>query len=243
VKSISKLSIFAAALAILSAADWDTVQKLKLQCLSLTAQHAMEQQKTSAAPPAAIAFPGDVKELPVALTASPKTNGKPAAEFLRIKLSSTMDMVSQHSGLAVLIKTEDGSSPEVRLGVRLLTADGKIANIQPILPAVSPWGSQKREIYFDWAFIDYAKAEDAAAVLKAVDTIEITAASAKRAPQRGASDEARSAKFVLSDLRLVDYLKGSYDPSRRWLKFDAAAGKWVTGGNMRSEERRVGKEC
>ena len=142
-KSISKLSIFAAALAILSAADWDTVQKLKLQCLSLTAQHAMEQQKTSAAPPAAIALPGDAKELPVELTASPRTNGKPAAEFLRIKLPSPVDMISRHSGLAVIIQTTEGSSPEVRLGVRLFTADGKKAEIRPVIPALSAWGDQK----------------------------------------------------------------------------------------------------
>ena len=69
-------------------------------------------------------------------------------------------------------------------------------------------------------------------MLKSVDTIEITAASVKRAPQRGASDEARSAKFVLSDLRLVDYLNGSYDPSRRSLRFDTAAGKWAAGGAL-----------
>jgi hypothetical protein len=243
-------AIFSAvALAVLSpaarAADWDTVQKLKVQCLSLTAQHAMEQQKTSAAPAIPIAFPSNVvaggnlkiaaksaQDLSVELTASPKVDGRSAAEFIRIKLPKPLDMISRHSGLALLIQTEQGSSPEVRLGLRLLAADGKSANIQPIMPALSPWGSQKREIYFDWAFLDYAKAKDAVAVLKAVDTIEITAASAKRAPQSGAAEQARSASFILSDLRLVDYLKGSYDPSRRWLKFDTAAGKWVAGGSL-----------
>jgi hypothetical protein len=241
------LLIIAAVLAILGAAsraaDWDAVQKIKLQCLGLGAQHTMEQQKTSAAPPVAIAFPGDVlangnlritaqsaKELSVEVTASPRTRDQPAAEFLRFKLARPMDMISQHSGLAVIIDTAANSSPEVRLGVRLLTADGKKAEIRPIIPALSAWGDRKQELYFDWAFLDFARTEDAVAVLKAVDTIEITAGAMKRAPERGASDAARSAKFALSDLRLVDYLKGSYDPSRRWLKFDTEAGKWVAGG-------------
>ncbi len=234
-------SIFSAAPAL--AASWEEVQKLKAGYLRSAAQHAMEQQKTTEANAVAIEFPPDVstggrlkitskqaRRLGVDVSAAPKTYGQPAAEFIRIKLAEPMDMVSQHSGLAVLVKTEPDSSPEVRLGVRLLGADGKKAEIQPVVPAVSRWGDASHEVYFDWAFLDYAKAEDAVAVLKAVDTIEITAASALRAPQRGASAQARGAKFELTNMRLVDYLKGSYDPSRQGLAFDESAGKFVPSG-------------
>ena len=244
-------SLSAAAIAVLAlgaaarAADWDEVQKLKAKYLASAAKNAIEQQKADEAAPVAIAFPDDVgkggdlklkvngpKELAIDVAAAPKAYGRPAAELVRIKLPKPMDMVSRHSGLAVIIKTDAASSPEVRVGVRLLTADGKKAEILPILPALSAWGDQTHELYFDWAFLNYdeKKIEEAVAVLKAVDTIEITFASAQRAPQRGASAQARSAAFTLSDLRLVDYLKGSYDPSRRRLKFDEAAGKWVPSG-------------
>src|SRR5665647_673771 len=151
-----------------------------------------------------------------------------------------MDMVSRHSGLAVLVKTEEGSSPEVRLGLRLFAGDKK-TEVQAILPAVSRWGDAAHELYFDWALLDFPGStlggdrpgpgvNDAVDVLKAVDTIEITAAAAKRAPERGPSAQARGAKFTLSDLRLVDYLKGSYDASRQGLRFDEAAGKYLPGG-------------
>ena len=42
------------------AADWEHVQEIKKTLLTATAQHAMEQQKTTAAEPVAIAFPADV---------------------------------------------------------------------------------------------------------------------------------------------------------------------------------------
>ena len=237
------------------AADWKEVQEIKAKDLALAARHAMEQQKTTEAAPVAVEFPPDVaaegnlkitsktaQSLSVDVTASPKTNS-PAAELIRIKLAKPMDMVSQHSGVAVTVKTEEGASPEVRIGMRFLTADGKKAEIEPILPAVSRWGAATHELYFDWSFLNYGDArpssnrqgagggvEDAVAVLRAVDTIEITAAAKRRAPQNGPSAQARAARFALSDLRLVDYLKGSYDPSRQGLRFDEPTGKWVPSG-------------
>lgn len=237
-----------------AAADWKEVQEIKKRYVSLTAQHAMEQQKMTEAAPVALEFPADIvaegnlkitskspRSLSVDVTASPKAYNQPAAELIRIGLSQPMDLVSKHSGLAVFVKTEEGSSPEVRLGVRLLAAGGKKVEVQPIVPAVSRWGDASHEVYFDWAFLDYpgttlsgrtdgSGAAEAAAVLKAIDTIEITVAAARRAPERGASAEARRGRFTLTDLRLVDYLKGSYDPSRQGLRFDPTAGRWVPSG-------------
>lgn len=226
------------------AADWKEVQEIKKRDLILAATHAMEQQKTTEAAPVAIQFPPDVaaegnlkitsrtaQSLSLDVTASPNANN-PATELIRIKLPEAMDMVSQHSGLSVIVKTEEGASPEVRIGMRFFTADGKSAEIEPILPAVSRWGEATHELYFDWSFLNYAdeSVDDAVAVLKAVRTIEITAGAKRRAPRNGASAEARAARFTLSDLRLVDYLKGSYDPSRRGLSFDETAGKWIPSG-------------
>lgn len=57
--------------------------------------------------------------------------------------------------------------------------------------------------------------------------IEITFGSIQRAPNRGPSKEACPAALTLSDLRLVDYHNGSYDPSRRSLKFDKETSKWI----------------
>ena len=206
------------------------------------------------AAPVALEFPADVmaegnlkittkspRSLSVDVTASPKAYNRPAAELIRIRLPQPMDLVSQRSRLAVIVKTEERSSPEVRLGVRLLAAGGKKVEVQPIVPTVSRWGAAAHEVHLDWAFLDYpgttlsgrtggAGVEEAVAVLKAIDTIEITAAAARRAPERGASTQARRAQFTLTDLRLVDYLKGSYDPSRPGLRFDPAAGRWVPSG-------------
>ncbi|MBN2584202.1 MAG: hypothetical protein JXL80_14160 [Planctomycetes bacterium] len=224
-------------------ADWDDVQQLKLKYVRMAAEHAIQQQKTDEARSVPIAFPSgltahgklDVVErspasLTIEATAAPKAYRTEATEFIRIRVAKRMDMVSNHSGLAFTVETAAGTSPEVRVGCRLLTASGEAATILPIVPILSPWGDARHEIYLDWAFLNYDDVEQAVAVLKQVDTIEITLASAQRAPQRGSSAEAQPARFTMSNLRLVDYLKGSYDPSRRWLKFNDEAGRWEPGG-------------
>lgn len=224
------------------AATWDEVQKLKKGYLESAAKNAMEQQKTTQAAPVPIPFPdaitaaGGIKitakaadAVSLDILAAPNAYRRETTEILRIDLPQPMDMVKDHSGLAVIVETAAGASPEVRLGCRLTAADGKQATITPIVPALSRWGDNPHEVYFDWAFINYANVEDAVAVLKQVKTIELTAGSAVRAPQRGASKEPQKATLTLRNLRLVDYLKGSYDPSRRWLKFDDQTGKWVPG--------------
>ena len=220
--------------------DWGEVQKLKTNYLLLTAQHAMEQQKTSETSPVSIplnemmATAGEVYitesikgSISLDISAAPRSYGTETPERVRIGLKQAMDLFTGHSGLAVIVKCGEETSPEVRVGIQLITPDGKKAEILPILPALSNWGDNVHELYFDWSLLNYAKAEEAVAVLKNVNEIDITFASVKRAPQRGSSDEARSAKLNMSNLRLVDYLKGSYDPSRQSLKFDNAAGKWV----------------
>jgi hypothetical protein len=227
---------------ISSAADWTEVQKLKAKYLAAAARHAMEQQKTAQSPAVSIPLGGDVSiqgalkiaregndSLSIDVTAAPKARGKAATEALRIKLPRPADLFNNYSGLAVIAETASESSPEVRLGLRLLSGD-KQAEIQPVLPALSAWGNRVHELYFDWQFLDFAKEEEAARVLKAVDAIEITFGSMRRAPERGPSEAASSARLTLSNLRLVDYLQGSYDPSRQFLTFDQTAGKWVPGG-------------
>ncbi|MEI6337405.1 MAG: hypothetical protein WCQ57_02330 [Verrucomicrobiota bacterium] len=223
-----------------AAADWPEVQKLKAQYIALAVQHAMEQQRTTVAAPIVIPLPDDLTvaggvkiagrtpgELTLDLSAAPKKWDVPASEVIRIKLAKPMDFVSEHSGLAFTIKTEEGTSPEVRIGCRLLGTNGKTAEIEPVIPALDAFGANPHEVYLDWAFLNFAKEEDAIAVLKSVDTIEITFGSSLRAPKRGASVSAQPARFRLYDLRLVDYLKGSFDPSRQWLKFDPQTSKWV----------------
>ncbi|MFO7962760.1 MAG: hypothetical protein R6U50_02465, partial [Desulfobacterales bacterium] len=76
-------------------------------------------------------------------------------------------MITHHSGLAMTVRIIGETSPEVRLGVRLLGADGT-AVIRPVVPARSAWGDSPHEVYFDWAFINYADARDAVAALRAV---------------------------------------------------------------------------
>ncbi|HUT58446.1 MAG TPA: hypothetical protein VNA25_11430 [Phycisphaerae bacterium] len=224
-------------------ADWTEVQQLKRKYLQMAAKNAMAQQKTDQAPPVAIPLAstrvelgggvkhvaGPADSVPVEVTAAPKAYRRDATEFIRVKLAKPMDMVSAHSGLAMTVKTEQGAAPEVRLGCRLIASDGNRAIILPIVPIVSPWGDATHEVYLDWAFLNYRSAEQAVKLLKNVETIEITFASALRAPKRGATKEPRPAKLTISNLRVVDYLKGSYDPSRRWLKFDDGAGKWTPG--------------
>lgn len=223
-------------------ADWAEVQSLKARHVAAAAQHAMEQQKRTQAPAVAIALDREVSteggvtiagkrrgSLSVHVQAAPKSRGQVAPDLVRLKLPKPMDLFTGYSGLAVIARTEEGTSPEVRVGLRLLAGENK-TEIQPVLPALSAWGSPVHELYFDWQFLDFAKEEQALAVLKAADTIEITFGSVRRAPDRGPSEAARRARLTLSDLRLVDYLKGSYDPSRQFLRFDESAGKWVPGG-------------
>lgn len=223
-------------------ATWEEVQDLKRNYLEMAARNAIDQQKTSEAAPIAIPFPEDVAShgslkltrlaadrLTVQTTADPKTYRIAAGEFIRIKLPQPMDMVARHSGLALIVQTTDTTSPEVRLGCRLIAPGGMRAVILPSPPVLSRWGDNPHEIYLDWAFLNYADVNQAVGVLQAVETIEITFASALRAPQRGASRSDKPARLTLSNLRLVDYLKGSYDPSRRSLRFDDRAMKWVPG--------------
>jgi hypothetical protein len=228
--------------AVARAADWQEVQKLKAKYVAQAVQHAMEQQRTSEAKPAIIPMTPDAVGLSGGVTALPGASGglgievkaepgSKGADLIRIKLVKPMDMVSEHSGLAFTVKTESGSSPEVRVGCRLITSAGKTVQITPVVPAVSRWGENPHEIYLDWGSLDYADQEAAFAALKDVATIEITFGAIRRAPQRGPSEAAQSAKLTISDLRLVDYLKGSYDPSRQWKEFDEKANKWLPTGH------------
>ncbi len=221
-------------------ASWDEVQNIKLDCVQKAAQHAMEQQKTTQAAPLPIAFPagiataGNVKltavtpeSISMDVTAAPWSREGKAIERVRFKLPQTVDMVAQHTGLAFTVKTMEAASPEVRIGCRLLAADGQAAEVTPIVPAADRWDDNPHEIYLDWAFINYARADDAVAVLSQVEAIEITFGAIQRAPRRGPSEKAQAARFTLSDLRLVDYHKGSFDPSRQWRRYDEAAGQWA----------------
>jgi len=219
--------------------DWAKVQALKVGYLNLAAEHAIEQQKTnhtpfvSIVPNGNVQVAGDVKligvnggSLSVDLNASPRVGREPK-ERIRIKLPGPVDMLNGYSGIAVIVKTETGTSAEVRAGLCLTGVNGEKAEILPFIPVLSNWGDEQHEIYFDWGSFNYEKAEEAAAVLKSVDMIEFTFASARLAPERHGSAQARPARFRLSDLRLVDYIQGSYDPSRQSLTFDRDAGRWI----------------
>lgn len=220
--------------------DWEEVQKLKVQHLASAAQHAMEMQKTSEAPTVSIPFDSKLSAegalkikdknrnaLSIDVQVAPGVSGKVPAERMLIPLARTMDLFTDYTGVAVIVKTDGGTSPEVRVGLRLITAEGKKTQVQPILPVLNAWEETEHELYFDWSLLDFDKEEEAIAVLKAVDMIEITFGSIQRAPKRGPSTEARSAGLTLSNMRLVDYHKGSYDPSRRSLKFDKETSKWI----------------
>ena len=222
------------------AADWGQVQEIKKELLTTAAQHAMEQQKTTSAEPVTIAFPTDVsaggglklaakshESLAIEVTAEPEVSSTSPESFVRIRLPKATDVVTHYSGLTFNINAEEGCSPEVRLGYRLYGAGGRqVAEMRPRIPVVSPWGENPREVYFDWAFIGYRREAEIMGTLESVEAIEITAAGIQRAPRREPSMEPQAAKFSIANLRLVDYLKGSYDPSRQWLEFDTPSGKW-----------------
>jgi len=263
-KHLPACLIAAVVAASASAADWQEVQKIKLDLITLAAKHAMEQQKTTAAEPLAIPFPdelaphGTMKILahsPQALTvevlAAPFDRKKAAeTDFVRFTLPKPVDMrpvaplaqartLPVYSGLAFLVKAEPGTSPEVRLGCRLIGTNGKVADIQPYVPSLSPWGENPHEIYLDWSLIAYEKAQDAVDVLSSVEAIELTAGAQRRAPERGPSAAPQPAKYTISDLRVVDYLKGSYDPSRQGRRFDEKENKWLPSGPDLTLQHRV----
>lgn len=208
-------------------ADWNEVQKLKLDYITQLVKHAMEQQKLSTLSGASIPFPSSItdspkmklvskssKELKIKLTDIQNEGRRPSGDVIRFSLAKPMDMLSKGTGITLLVKTDPGSSREIRFGFRLIGADGKTADILPFVPIVDNWGDQTHEIYFDWAFINYKNVKDAIAVLKQVNTIEFLASSVKRAPERGTSSSPQSASFTISNMKIVDYLTGSYDSDR-----------------------------
>ena len=223
--------------------SWEEIQQIKAKDLALAAQHAMEQQKTAAGPTVSVRLDRGVSAeggvtfthgkhgaLVLGVKAAPYTRGKMPTDLVRIKLPAPMDLYTDHSGFAIFATTAAGASAEVRAGMRFLTADGKTTQVEPALPVLSPWGDTTQELYFDWSYLDYAEAAQAVSVLKAVSTIEITFGAMRRTPERGPSTEARDAQITLSNLRLIDYLKGSYDTDRQSLKFDQGSGKWIPSG-------------
>jgi hypothetical protein len=209
------------------AADWNEVQKLKMDYMTQLVKHAMEQQKLTTLPGASISFPSSItdspkmkllskssKELKIKLTDIQNEGRKPSTDVIRFSLAQPMDMLSKGTGITLLVKTDPGSSREIRFGFRLIGKNGKTADILPFIPIVNNWGDTTHEIYFDWAFINYSNVKDAIEVLKQVETIEFLASSILRAPERGTSKSPQSASFSISNMKVVDYLKGSYDSDR-----------------------------
>jgi len=209
------------------AADWKEVQKMKLGYITLVAQHAMEQQKRFALPDMPIPFPASItdspkmkilsksaKTLKLQLTGIQNESRKPADDVVRFTLPKPIDMLSKGSGITFLVQADPNSSKEVRIGLRLFGKGGKTADIIPFIPVVNSWEDATHEIYFDWSFINYKDVHDAIDVLKQVEAIEILSAAFLRAPERGPSKSPQNASITISNMRLVDYLKGSYDPAR-----------------------------
>jgi len=212
-------------------ADWKEVQKMKLEYITLIAKHALEQQKITASPEIPIPFPSDIVDcekmkiieknpdmLKIKLTGIHNESRESVNDAVRFTLPQPLNMLNHGSGIAVFLNSEPGSSEELRLGLRFISEGGnKKADILPFIPVVSRWGDETHEIYFDWSFINYRDVEDAVEVLKNVEAIEIIANSLLRAPERGVSRSPQSGTITISDMRLVDYLKGSFDPARhRW---------------------------
>ena len=208
-------------------ADWKEVQKIKLGYIQLMAQHAMDQQKRFALPTINLPFPDKVtdsrkmklisksgKELKIKATDILSEYKKASPDVIHFSLTKPMDFLSKGSGITVQVKSDPGSSSEIRLGLRFIGKNGKIADITPYIPVVDSWGDPIHEIYFDWGFINYSNVNDAIEVLKNVEAIEFLIGAVKRAPQRGPCTTPQSAFFSISDMKLVDYLKGSFDPAR-----------------------------
>jgi len=209
-------------------ADWKEVQKLKLGYITEVARHVIEQQKRSAMLEVSIIFPENIidspkmkviskssKALRIKLTDVHTEDGQPMKDVIRFKLAQPMNMLDRGSGISIIVETEPNSSREIRLGMRFIGDGGKkTADILPYIPIVSNWGDNSYEIYFDWSFINYRNVRDAIEVLKRVEAIEFLAGSILRAPERGASRIPQSATITISNIKLVDYLKGSYDPAR-----------------------------
>lgn len=221
-----------------AAPDWDKIQEVKAEMLSQAAVHAIEQQKLTQADPIEIPIEGFTRisgeitpeiraDGSVEVTVSAPPSGE-SASSIRIPLPKPLDMLSGHSGLAMTVRTDDGTSPEVRWGVRLIGSNGEVAEIEPVIPLLSHWGENEHAIYFDWAFINYGKIEPALDVLKSVKALEFTAAASQRSPLYGPSDASQSAQFQLSGLKLVDYIYGSYDPDRHSWGWDGKDKKDLT---------------
>ncbi len=205
---------------------WDEVQDIKRELLTSAAANALAQQKRDALDPVALPIPeafetagelnaehlGDGR-IAVEATVQPARGDEPGSESLRFELDEPINML-EHSGLAMTVRVDDVTSSEVRFGVRLIAADGSTADILPMVPVASAWGEDEHEIYLDWAFINYADVADAIAVLEDVAAIEFSVAGRLRTPERGSSRQVQPARFELAELRVVDYLQGSYDPNR-----------------------------
>jgi len=221
--------------------SWEEIQEIKSDALKLAAQHAIEQQKQDQADPVPLPLTNISKTsgeliieqrpsgaIQIDASAAPYSQSEPAKESFRINFEKPIDMLAQHSGLAMTIQTHEGTSAEVRWGVRLIGSNGKIAEITPVIPLLNHWGLDQHEIYFDWAFINYARVEDAIDVLNSVKALEFTVASIARSPKIGPSDTPKMASFRLSHLQLVDYIFGSFDPNRHSWGWDGRDQKDLT---------------
>ena len=98
-------------------ADWAKVQEIKKDLLGQAATHAMEQQKKTAGEAVAVPFPAGVtaaggvkvveksaKALRVTGEVAPYMWQGGQADLVRIELPAAMDMVSGHSGLAMVVQ-------------------------------------------------------------------------------------------------------------------------------------------
>ena len=219
---------------------WDEVQAIKRELLASAAGNALAQQKRDALEPIALPIPeafetaGELEAehlgdagVGIQATVEPARGNEPGRQSLRFELDEPIDIV-EHSGLAMTVRVDDVTSSEVRFGVRLIGGDGGTADILPMVPVASAWGDQTHELYLDWAFINYADVDDAVAVLEQVAAIEISLAGRLRTPERGVSRQIQPARFELAELRVVDYLQGSYDPSRHSWGWDDTDRKDLT---------------
>ena len=224
---------------------WEQVQQFKLEALKQASRNTLDQQKHSAVNPVPIPFPNhvevsgnlnaelhDQKRIVISGVVAPRHAHWDVRDTIRIDLPEPINMLEHadghYSGLAMTIYTHASTSPEARWGVRLIGTNGRTSDILPTLPLKNRWDANPFEIYLDWAFINYDDVEDAIAVLHSVIALEFGVTSALRAPQRGPSHQDQPVHFELSDLRLVDYLKGSYDPDRHSWGWDGSDNKDMT---------------
>lgn len=233
--SASALALFAVAHAEV---PWKDVLTVKTEALESAAQRAVEQQRIGHFPdqPLKATYAGagnveitettewdadgDGKAWLVEVTDIPHNhNHKGIPHKIEVRFDQPINVLENASGFALWVKTPEGLSEDLRVGLHL-KVEGEDAD--PIIfadtPIVQRFGDNPHLLYFDWGYVF----DNSLGVFKTppreffekVTGFDLVIVQKRLPFEDGLNLEPTSGEFIIDGLALVDWLDGTYDNSR-----------------------------